>query len=107
MINNLPGLSSTLSKFSKSTNKKIDLIANNASAILDANPKRMYAAFVNNNDADITLVFDDKSKAVLEAGIVVKGHGGSYEITLLNLYTGKVSGISSSVTQLSCVEGFE
>lgn len=107
MINNLPGLSSTLSKFSKSINKKIDLIANNASTVLDANPKRMYGAFVNNNDADITLVFDDKSKAALEAGIVIKGNGGSYEITLLNLYTGKISAISASTTQLSFTEGFE
>ena len=107
MINNLAGLSSANSKFSKSTNKKIDLIANNASAVLDINPKRMYGAFVNNGDSDITLVFEDKSKAVLEAGIVIKGNGGSYEITLLNLYTGKVSAISASTAQLSLIEGFE
>lgn len=107
MINNLPGLSSTLSKFEKSTNKKIDLIPNNAVSVFDSNPKRMYAAFVNNGDNDITLVFDDKSKAVLEAGIIIKGNGGSYEINLLSLYIGKISAISATRTQLSCVEGFE
>ncbi|MGI8503004.1 MAG: hypothetical protein ACR2LR_17985 [Hassallia sp.] len=107
MLNNLPGLSSTLSKFSNSRNKKIDLIANNASALLDANPKRMYAAFINNGEDDITLVLQDKSRAVINEGIILKGHGGSYEITLLNLYTGKVSAISASAIQLSFVEGFE
>lgn len=105
MINNLADFSSSLSKFSRAANKKVDLIANNALAICDINPKRMYAAFVNNGDTDITLVFDDKSKAVIEAGIIIKGHGGSYEITLLNLYIGKVSAISAFPTQLSIVEG--
>jgi len=107
MLNNLPGLSSTLSKFSKSTNKKIDLIANSASEVISSNPKRMYAAFINNGEADITLVLEDKSKAVINEGIILKGHGGSYEITLLNLYTGKVSAISALPIQLSFVEGVE
>jgi hypothetical protein len=67
----------------------------------------MYAAFINNGQTDITLVLDDKSKALIDEGIVIKGYGGSYEISLLNLYTGKVSAISASITQLSFVEGFE
>jgi len=107
MLNNLPGLNSALSKFSKSTNKKIDLIANNASEVLNSNPERMYSAFINNGQADITLVLENKSKAVIGEGIILKGNGGSYEITLLNLYTGKVSAISTSATQLSFVEGVE
>jgi len=103
MINNFTGLSSLI-KFSKSINKKIDLAANNASEVLGSNPKRMYAAFINNGKADITLVLGDKLKAVINEGIILKGNGGSYEITLLNLYTGKVSAISASAIQLSFVD---
>lgn len=110
MINNVSELlnpSSSFSSFSKCKNNKINLLANTALQVFSDNPKRKYAAFVNNGDSDITLVLDDKSKAVLEAGIVLKGKGGSYEITLLNLYTGKISVISAATTQLSVVEGFE
>lgn len=109
MLNNVSGLnnSSTLHRFSKCQNTKLTLAANIQTSILDANPKRMYAAFVNNSLNDVTLVFQDKSKAELGAGIIIKGNGGSYEITLLNLYSGKVSGISALDTQISVVEGFE
>lgn len=109
MINNVAGLvpNTSLSSFSKCTNSKVNLISNTPVGILTSNSKRMYAAFINNGEADVTLVLEDKSKAVINEGIILKGHGGSYEITLLNLYTGKVSAISAFSTQLSCVEGFE
>jgi hypothetical protein len=109
MINNVTGLisNSSVSSFSKCTNSKINLTANTPIGVLSSNSKRMYAAFINNGQTDITLVLDDKSKALIDEGIVIKGYGGSYEISLLNLYTGKVSAISQSITQLSFVEGFE
>lgn len=109
MLNNVSKLVADCSvySFSKCTNSKVNLIANTAIGILSNNSKRMYAAFINNGTSDITLVFEDKSKAVINEGIVLKGYGGSYEITSLNLYTGKVSAISESITQLSFVEGFE
>lgn len=109
MINNVAGLisSSSVSSFSKCTNSKVNLTANVPVGILSSNSKRLYAAFINNGQADITLVLDDKSKAVIDEGIIIRGYGGSYEITALNLYTGKVSAISASITQLSFVEGFE
>jgi hypothetical protein len=109
MINNVGGLTSNplASSFSKCTNSKVNLVANLAVGILSSNSKRMYAAFINNGQADITLVLDDKSKAVIDEGIVIKGGGGSFEISLLNLYTGKVSAISAGIAQLSFVEGFE
>lgn len=109
MINNVPGLisNSSFPSFSKCTNSKVNLTANTPVGILTSNSKRKYAAFINNGQTDITLVLEDKSKAVIEEGIVIKGCGGSYEITLLNLYTGKVSAISASIVQLSFVEGFE
>lgn len=109
MINNVAGLisSSSVSSFSKCTNSKVNLTANVPVGILSSNSKRMYAAFINNGKADITLVLDDKSKAVIDEGIVIRGYGGSYEITRLNLYTGKISAISAAITHLSFVEGFE
>ncbi|MBW4572651.1 MAG: hypothetical protein KME31_33150 [Tolypothrix carrinoi HA7290-LM1] len=109
MINNVAGLisNSSVSSFSKCTNSKVNLTANTPVGVLSSNSKRMYAAFINNGQTDITLVLDDKSKAVIDEGIIIRGYGGSYEITSLNLYTGKVSAISTTVTQLSFVEGFE
>ncbi len=109
MINNVAGLisNSSITSFSKCRNSKVNLTANTPTGILNSNSKRVYAAFINNGEVDITLVLDDKSKAVIDEGIIIKGNGGSYEITLLNLYTGKVSAISASITQLSFVEGFE
>lgn len=109
MLNNVsaPLNHPTATSFSKSLNSKVSLLANEAVAVLPQNSKRMYAVFINNSTVDITLVFDDKLKAVIDKGIVIKGYGGSYEITSSNLYTGKISAISESVTQLSFVEGFE
>jgi hypothetical protein len=109
MINNVPGLisNSSIPSFSKCRNSKVNLTANTPVGILNSNSKRVYAAFINNGEVDITLVLDDKSKAVIDEGIIIKGGGGSFEITLLNLYTGKVSAISANTTQLSFVEGFE
>lgn len=109
MINNIAGVTPTpsLSSFSKCVNNKIDLVANTPIAVLGNNSKRMYAAFINNSSTDITLVLGDKLKAVVGEGIIIKGYGGSYEITLINLYTGKISAISASATQLSFTEGFE
>ncbi|MCV3213022.1 hypothetical protein OGM63_05685 [Plectonema radiosum NIES-515] len=109
MINNVAGLisSSSVSSFSKSINSKVNLTPNTPVGILNSNSKRKYAAFINNSQVDITLVLEDKSKAIIDEGIVIKGYGGSYEITLLNLYTGKVSAISAAITHLSFVEGFE
>lgn len=109
MINNVAALISnaSIATFSKCNNGKVNLIANTAVGILGSNSKRMYAALINNGQVDITLVLEDKAKAVLDEGIVIKGNGGSFEITLLNLYTGKVSAISATATQLSFVEGFQ
>jgi len=104
-LNNVPSvLNSSVSKFSRCKNSKSDLIANVASEILANNSKRMYAVFINKSQGDITLVFDDRLKAVIDEGIVIKGNGGSYEITLNNLYAGKVSAISAINSQLSFVE---
>jgi hypothetical protein len=109
MINNVAGLTSnsSITSFSKCINSKVGLIANTPTGIFNSNSKRVYAAFINNGQVDITLVLDDKSKTVIDEGIIIKGGGGSFEITLLNLYTGKVSAISANTTQLSFVEGFE
>lgn len=107
MINNSSSTSAGATKFSQCVNGKVDLVANNATDILAARFSRVYAAFVNNGSTDITLVLEDKSRAVLGSGIIIKGGGGSFEITQSNLYTGKVSAVSGSSTQLSFVEGFE
>jgi len=105
MINN-PALTpnTSVAKFSKCVNDKATLAANIAIAVINNNPKRMYAAFINNGQDDITLTLDDKLKAVIDEGIVIRGNGGSYEITLINLYIGKVSAISAINSQLSFVE---
>ena len=81
MINNVSALiaNTSVSSFSKCTNSKVNLIPNEAIGVISNNSKRVYAAFINNGQTDITLVLDDKSKAVIDKGIVIKGYGGSYE----------------------------
>lgn len=108
MLNNPPTINGTstnsIIRFDQCINQEIVLGADAALNILSANLKRIYAAFINNSDADITLVLSDSSKAVINKGIILKARGGSYEITQLNLYVGKISAISDVDAKLSFVE---
>jgi hypothetical protein len=93
--------------FDACINRTLDLIPQSASSVLAANPKRTYAAFINNSEVgDITIVLGDAGTANLGAGIVLKPRGGSFEINQVNLYKGRVSAISSTRTTLAYVEGF-
>ena len=94
-------------KFPKCVNNKLALTSNNSVQVLDANPNRIYAVFINSGNSDITLVLGDKDTAILESGIIVKPNGGSFEINQFNLYTGIVSAVSQFDSQLSFIEGFE
>lgn len=102
MINN-PAIVSTENNFVHFDNckhKKISLTASTALDILPKNQKRLYAAFVNNSQTNITLVLGSRSGAVIDEGIILKP-SGSYEITQINLYVGTVSAISSAAAILS------
>lgn len=72
--------------------------------LLKADENRAYAAIINDSDCTITLVLGEAANAALNKGIILKPHGGSFEICLLNLYLGAVSAIAEKSCQLSFVE---
>jgi hypothetical protein len=58
---------------------------------LAANTARKYAAFIN--DSNVTIYLALGTTAVVNQGIRLSAHGGSYEITSMNLFTGVVNAI--------------
>jgi hypothetical protein len=84
-------------------NQQIQLIMNSSALILPKNSNRIYAAFINNSDVDITLALGI-STDLLGQGIILKAFGGSYEINALNLYLGAISAICEKTVFLSFVE---
>jgi hypothetical protein len=92
-------------QFSQCENSIFQLTANRAATVADANPKRAYAALINNSGADITLILGETTDRVFGKGIILKP-SGSFEITQLNLFVGKISAISVVDTNLSFVECF-
>lgn len=102
MINNVSAGESS-NGFSTCTNTDKSLSANTKAEIIDANPNRKYAAFINNSSVDITLILGDTSQGAINKGIVLKPRG-SYEINANNLYLGKVTAIASAVCKLIYVE---
>lgn len=90
--------------FSQCTNQSITLAAKVAIAILKANEKRAYAAIINNSDIEVTLVLDETGNAALNKGIILKPHGGSFEICCINLYVGAISAVAEKACSLSFVE---
>jgi hypothetical protein len=96
-------VTSTAMGFTNCTNNEIFLGAGSPMLVLEASERR-YAAFINNSDADITLVLASKEKAKLNKGIILKAFGGSFEINQNNLYWGEVSAVAAKKCNLSFVE---
>lgn len=85
------------------TNTKVS-IGSSSTSVLSANETRKHVVFVNDSDEDIYLSLSDT--AVINEGIRLNAHGGSYEINLNNLYTGAISAICASGSKnLTVVEG--
>jgi hypothetical protein len=68
---------------------------------LALNSSRMMATFINDSDTVIYLALGPT--ASLNAGIRLNAHGGSFEITMINRYTGVVSAISTIASKNLCV----
>lgn len=104
MINNPANtdLASFWISFDKCANNQVNVISA-GNLIIKANPKRVYAAFINISNADITLIFGEIKDGGINQGIVLRP-GGSYEITQINLYVGKVCGISNAESKISFTE---
>jgi hypothetical protein len=99
-----PSASVSLESFNKCVNNKVNLNANGAVNFLPANPDRVYAIFVNSSSEEITLILGDTTAAAVGKGIPLIP-GANYEINKSNLYTGKISAISSAISFFSFVEG--
>jgi|GEM_PF-5292560 len=117
MINNPGSVIVPSNNFATATNATQSYTANTAIVVLPANANRKYAAFVNNNNTDVTLTLGGGSSAnpiitgspatgvTAGAGIPLLGKGASYEIKPENLYTGIVTLICPSAGSVSVVEG--
>lgn len=88
--------------FDKCINNQINVISA-GNLIIKPNPKRAYAAFINISSENITLIFGEIKDGGINKGIVLRP-GGSYEITQINLYVGKVCAISNAESTISFTE---
>lgn len=64
-----------------------------ADVIIDENPRRKYCLVQNVSDTDVTISLGIPVAA--GAGILLIANGGAYEITSLNLFTGRIYGINA------------
>lgn len=69
-------------------------VGSSDTTVLTSSATRKFAVFVNDSDEVIYLSLS--ATAVMNEGIRLNANGGSYEINLMNLYTGEVSGICTS-----------
>jgi hypothetical protein len=65
-----------------------------STVVLAANPARQYAIIVNDSDEAIYLSLGNDAQ--LNKGIRLNASGGSYEILEENMFTGRVTAISTS-----------
>ena len=72
-----------------------------STTILAANSKRTNVVLTN--DSDETIYISRGDTAVMNKGIRVNANGGSYEIGVLNMYRGIVTGICASGGMNMCV----
>jgi len=91
--------------FNECNNLILKIVANRALTVLSLNRKRAYAAFINVSLSDITLILGETTDRVPNKGIILKPNG-SFEITQINLFTGKVSAICTADSELSAIECF-
>lgn len=93
----------SLPSVSSATPTKVSVDSSDTQVIV-ANASRKFAQFVNDSDEVIYLALS--ATAVMNEGIRLNANGGSFEINLMNLYTGEVSAICASGTKnLTVTEG--
>lgn len=81
-------------------------VGSTSTTVLEANPNRKKATFVNNDDEEIFLAEGDTAE--MNKGIRLNPNGtGSYEINWMNLYKGKVTAICTSGSKSLCVQECE
>lgn len=87
----------------KGTHSRVSLPANSARQVLDTNVNRKSALIQNVSANQITLQLNDVVGASVGKGIILLP-GGSYEINLLNLHTGKISAIAAADSEITVSE---
>jgi hypothetical protein len=73
--------------------------------VLDQNPKRVYALFIN--DSGNVMYLSKSDAAVVNSGIRLNANGGSYEINFTNPYFGSVALASAAAGDLLLVTEVE
>jgi len=69
--------------------------------VLENNENRTYASFINNSANIIWLAKADV--ALVNQGIRLNANGGSYEITPLNPWKGRVAAIAAGAASVLCI----
>ena len=105
-INNVGSVNINTQTFEKATsaaNTTVALTANTLALVAAANTNRKFLHVTNNSAIDATISLG--ATAVAGSGNIVKGGGGSFSITQMDMYTGAVSAIAASAISLSVCEG--
>lgn len=87
----------------KSINSVTPTVAATSVLVLQANPRRVGASFVNIDPGNWQFVCKGEI-AIINTGIPLAPNGGAYEINLTNPYKGAISVISAGVGNISWTE---
>jgi hypothetical protein len=98
-MGNKPNLArSSISQSVTDTNVTVGAVS---TTVLAANGERTNVAFTN--DSDETIYLARGATAEMNKGIRINANGGTYEIGVLNMYRGIVTGICASGGKNLCV----
>lgn len=94
---------SSLVKSNEATTKIISLVANEAKLILLPNLDR-YSVLVVNLSDNLVSLFEGDSPIAIGKGLPLRRQDSTYSIMPSDLFTGKVTAISSKASELVIVE---
>lgn len=83
------------------TNDYSKSVGSSSTRILEPNPNRHYACFINDSDEVIYLALGQSASGNI--GIRLNASGGSYEINIINPYHGYIEAICASGGKNLCV----
>lgn len=103
--NAIAGISDALI-FAKAETTTSILVASTTATRILATSSRQYALIVNDSPYNVYLALNGDVPAKAYEGIRINAHGGSYEITSENLYTGSIQAIAVGGTASTTVTSY-
>lgn len=80
-----------MKEFMRLRERKVVSVGATSTSLLGENVNRAYVLIVNNSDTDHYIALNNTATT---SDIPIKANGGSYELDMLNLYTGEISCIN-------------